>query len=84
MIDAQLLKDRTDLLALVGQNVTLRRHASTRGGEWVGPCPFCHSDHRIHVQPASCSDISYTIDLVRTVSAPGKNGHATVEAANAV
>lgn len=30
-----------DLLALAGQSVRLRRVASTNGGEWAGPCPFC-------------------------------------------
>ncbi len=53
MIDVAAIKQQTDLLSLVGQDVTLRRHASTRGGEYVGPCPLCKSGHRIHVQPAT-------------------------------
>lgn len=53
MIDVQQLKADVDLRALVSQNVNLKRIASTRGGEWAGPCPFCNSGHRIHVQPAA-------------------------------
>ena len=53
MIDVERLKTETDLLSLLGRDVTLRRIASTQGGEYAGPCPFCHSGHRIHVQPAT-------------------------------
>jgi DNA primase len=31
----------TDLLALIGQDVALRRQAATHGGEYAGACPFC-------------------------------------------
>lgn len=54
MIDAATIArlKETDLLALIGQDVALRHISGTRGGEWAGPCPFCNSGHRIHVQPA--------------------------------
>ena len=36
-----------DLLALIGQDVTLVRKAGTNGGEYAGACPFCGGqDHR--------------------------------------
>ncbi len=31
----------TNLLALIGRDTQLRRVASTNGGEYAGPCPFC-------------------------------------------
>src|SRR5450759_324100 len=41
-----------DLLDLIGRDVTLRRVASTNGGEYAGPCPFCGSgDDRFRVWP---------------------------------
>jgi DNA primase len=30
-----------DLLNLIQQDVKLKKTASTNGGEWAGPCPFC-------------------------------------------
>lgn len=53
MIEIAELKQSVDLLDLVGRDTNLRRHARTRGGEWVGPCPMCQSGHRIHVQPVT-------------------------------
>lgn len=32
---------RVDLLAMVTKDVVLRKVATTNGGEWAGPCPFC-------------------------------------------
>lgn len=40
-----------DLLVLIGANTTLRRVASTNGGEWAGPCPFCGGEDRFRVWP---------------------------------
>lgn len=50
-VDAAAIKARVDLLALVGQDVQLRKVASTRGGEYAGPCPFCGGQDRFRVQP---------------------------------
>ncbi len=46
----------TDLLVLIGRDVPLRRAASTNGGEYTGPCPFCgghekQDANRFHVWP---------------------------------
>lgn len=40
-----------DLLAVIGNDTTLRRVASTNGGEFAGPCPFCQGVDRFRVQP---------------------------------
>jgi len=48
--DETMLKQRTDLLALIGRD-TLRHIASTNGGEWAGPCPFCGGTDRCRVWP---------------------------------
>lgn len=40
-IDLYTVKRRADLLALVERDTVLKRSASTRGGEWKGPCPIC-------------------------------------------
>jgi DNA primase len=50
-IDLQSLKEQVDLLALAGQNTALKRVASSGGGEWAGPCPFCGGQDRFRVQP---------------------------------
>ena len=42
---------QVDLLALIGRDVQLRRVASTNGGEWAGPCPFCGGHDRFRVWP---------------------------------
>jgi len=43
-----------DLLSLVGEDVALRYVSGTRGGEYAGPCPFCHEgDDRLRVQPVT-------------------------------
>jgi DNA primase len=51
MIDTATLIAKTDLLALVGHDTTLRRVATTGGGEYAGPCPFCRGRDRFRVQP---------------------------------
>ena len=40
-----------DLLALIGRDTELRRVASTHGGEYAGPCPFCGGRDRFRVWP---------------------------------
>jgi len=49
--DLTVLKQRTDLLALIGHDTILKRVASTHGGEWAGPCPFCGGTDRLRVWP---------------------------------
>lgn len=51
MFDLVSLKSQVDLLALAGRYTSLRRVATTGGGEWAGPCPFCGGVDRFHVQP---------------------------------
>ncbi|MBN1815049.1 MAG: hypothetical protein JXA14_24660 [Anaerolineae bacterium] len=43
--------DAIDLLGLIGRDTALRRVASTNGGEYAGPCPFCGGSDRLRVQP---------------------------------
>jgi DNA primase len=50
-IDVQALKNRVDLVDLAGQQVRLKKVATTRGGEFAGPCPFCGGRDRFRVQP---------------------------------
>ena len=40
-----------DLLSLIGHDTALRRVASTNGGEYAGPCPFCGGRDRFRVWP---------------------------------
>src|SRR5437764_6759257 len=40
-----------NLLELLTRDTRLRRMASTRGGEYAGPCPFCGGRDRFRVQP---------------------------------
>lgn len=51
MIDVQSLKNQVNLLDLAGKSTVLRRVASSGGGEWAGPCPFCGGKDRFRVQP---------------------------------
>ncbi len=51
MIDVQSLKKQVNLLELAGRDTALRRVASSGGGEWAGPCPFCGGRDRFRVQP---------------------------------
>lgn len=52
-IDFETPKHDTDLLKLAGGLTSLKRVASTQGGEYAGPCPFCsdHGKDRFRVQP---------------------------------
>jgi DNA primase len=52
-IDVAALKARVDLVDLAGRDTRLKKTASTRGGEWTGPCPRCGGRDRFHVQPAT-------------------------------
>ncbi len=40
-----------DILAWIEQDTKLKRVASTEGGEYKGPCPFCGGEDRFSVQP---------------------------------
>lgn len=40
-----------DLLTLIGQDTPLKRVASTDGGEFAGPCPWCGGEDRFRVWP---------------------------------
>lgn len=51
MTISQFLKQRIDTLAVIEQATPVKRIASTCGGEWAGPCPFCGGEDRFHVQP---------------------------------
>jgi DNA primase len=51
-IDTAALLAGVDLLALIGADTELHRVATTRGGEWAGPCPACGGTDRLRVQPA--------------------------------
>jgi DNA primase len=43
----------TDLLGLISRDVALQKVAATNGGEYAGPCPFCHAgDDRLRVWPS--------------------------------
>src|SRR5919202_2476669 len=62
-IDTGAIKQRTDLLGLIGADTRLKKVAMTAGGEYAGPCPFCGGHDRFRVQPArgrwwcrGCSD----------------------------
>ena len=47
--DVEAIKAKTDLVALVERNTSLRRVATTGGGEYAGPCPKCGGRDRFHV-----------------------------------
>ncbi len=53
MKDIKSIKQKIDLLLIAQKDVDLQRVASTGGGEWAGPCPFCpeHGEDRFRVQP---------------------------------
>jgi DNA primase len=51
-VDTAAIKERIDLTELIGRDTRLKRVASTRGGEYAGPCPFCGGRDRLRVQPA--------------------------------
>lgn len=51
MFDVQAIKERHNLLTVIGADTGLNRVAGTNGGEWAGPCPFCGGTDRLRVQP---------------------------------
>jgi len=51
LIDISKVRQSNNLMEIVG--VELRRVASTDGGEYAGPCPFCGGRDRFRVQPES-------------------------------
>ena len=40
-----------NLVDLIGRDTTLRKVASTHGGEYAGPCPWCGGEDRFRVWP---------------------------------
>jgi hypothetical protein len=52
VLDPRELRQRIDLLALIGATSPLRKVAATGGGEYAGPCCFCGGRDRLRVQPA--------------------------------
>ena len=51
-IDTHEIKLKVNILDLIPPNISLKRVASTKGGEYAGPCPFCcEGRDRFHVQP---------------------------------
>lgn len=53
MIDLEALKASIDLLALAGHDTELKHVATSGGGEWAGPCPFCGGKDRFRIQPGA-------------------------------
>lgn len=51
MIHNEQLGGKLDLLDLTGSDTNLRRVASTSGGEYAGPCPWCGGQDRFRVWP---------------------------------
>ena len=51
MIDTEAIKKYANLLALVERDTQIKKVASTEGGEYAGPCPFCGGADRFHIQP---------------------------------
>jgi hypothetical protein len=51
-VDVGALKQRVDLLELIGRDTRLKRVASTRAVITPSPCPFCGARDRLRVQPA--------------------------------
>jgi len=51
MFDLNAIKQRHNLLDVIGRDTTLKKAAGTGGGEFAGPCPFCGGTDRFRVQP---------------------------------
>jgi DNA primase len=49
MINKQLILENTNLISII--NSALKKVASTGGGEYAGPCPYCGGKDRFRVQP---------------------------------
>jgi len=54
-VDVAPLKGQVNVLDLASRDTTLRRVASTDGGEYAGPCPFCGGRDRFRVWPGKGS-----------------------------
>jgi len=50
-IDLDQVKANVDLLAICGHDTEIKKVATTNGGEYAGPCPFCGGRDRFRVQP---------------------------------
>jgi DNA primase len=71
MINTDDIRRSVDLLSLVGNR--LKRVATTHGGEYAGPCPFCGGKDRFHVQPNAPGGGRW---FCRTCTGePGEGGH---------
>jgi DNA primase len=53
MVSAFDVKLNAQLLSVVSLDTTLKKVASTQGGEWAGPCPFCGGEDRFRYQEAA-------------------------------
>lgn len=51
MYDLDAIKSEIYIMDLIDNVQSLKRIASTDGGEFAGPCPFCGGKDRFHVQP---------------------------------
>ena len=74
MLDLISVKQNSNLLSITTHDTSLRKVASSGGGEWAGPCPFCGGRDRFRVQPyqqrwlcRNCSDGKWR-DVIEYVS----------------
>ena len=51
MMDIEQIKHSTNILQIIGMDTQLKKVATTGGGEFAGPCPFCGGTDRFRVQP---------------------------------
>jgi DNA primase len=51
-LDLDALLAKVDLLAEIEKDTQLRKVATTNGGEWAGPCPFCGGEDRFRLWPS--------------------------------
>lgn len=66
-----------DLFALIAADVPLKRVASTHGGEYAGPCPFCGGTDRFRVWPKAGSAGRYKcMGYVEGRNGCGRSGDA--------
>jgi DNA primase len=50
--EIERIRSEVNLLNIVERDVTLKKVATTRGGEYAGKCPFCGGEDRFRIQPA--------------------------------
>jgi DNA primase len=49
-VEAEAIRKQASLQDIVGKETTLKKVATTGGGEYAGPCPFCGGDDRFRLQ----------------------------------